>query len=184
MSRTPRGLLALAAAALLVLATVAAACSGSSKSSAPAGRSTTSGTQPAGAAGGISQVTTTIQMGSATAAVGSEAEGELKALAVGPPGVGAWTMEVAYDPTMVSVTKCDGTKTSACNTHKDDHTVRLAGASAIGLQRDVTVMTLTFQCKAVGTSPLTVNIVLLADATVGGPLTINAPAQNGSISCS
>jgi hypothetical protein len=174
----------MATAALLVLAVVAAACSGSSKSNAPATRSTTSGTQPAGAAGGISQVTTTIQMGSATAAVGSEAKAELKALAAGPPGLGAWTLEVAYDPTVVSVSGCTGTESSACNTHKDDHTVRFAGATASGLQGDVTLMTLTFQCKTSGTSPLTVNIVLLADATIGNPLAIIAPAQNGSITCS
>jgi hypothetical protein len=174
-------LLALAAAALLVLG---AACSGSSKSSAPATRSTMSGTQAPGAAGGTSQVTTTIQMGSATATVGAEAKAELKALAVGAPGLGAWTTEVAYDPTVVSVSGCTGTESSACNTHKDDHTIRLAGASGTGLQGDVTLMTLTFQCKAAGTSPLKVTAEVLADGTIGNPLTINAPTQNGSITCS
>jgi len=175
----------MATAALLVLAALAAACSGNSKSNAPVARSTTSGTEPAGAAGGNSQVTATIQMGSATAAVGSKAEAELKALAVGPPGLGAWTIELAYDPTVVSVSGCTGTESSACNTHKDDHTVRLAGATATGLQGDVTLMTLTFQCKTAGTSPLTVNVVLLADATIGNPLAIVlSGGVDGSMTCS
>jgi hypothetical protein len=167
MLRTSRRLIlfALAAAALLVLAS---GCSSSTSSS----RSRQS------------QVTTTIQMGSATATVGAEAKAELKALAVGPPGLGAWTIEVAFDPTVVSVSGCTGTESSACNTHKDDHTIRLAGATATGLQGDVTLMTLTFQCNAAGTSPLKVTAEVLADGTIGDPLTINAPTQNGSITCS
>jgi hypothetical protein len=172
----------MAAAALLVLA-VAAACSGSSKSTAPATRSTTSGTQPAGAAG-TSEVTTTLQMGVSIAHLGSEAKAELKALAVGAPGLGAWTVEVTYDPTVVSVSGCTGTESSACNTHKDDHTIRLAGAAGVGLQGDVTLIALTFRCNAAGTSPLKVTAEVLADATVGDPLDISAPRQDGSITCS
>jgi hypothetical protein len=156
-------LLALPCAALLVLA---------------------SGCSTSGARSRQSQVTTTIQMGAATAQLGAEAKADLKALAVGAPGLGAWTIEVAYDPTVVSVTGCTGTETSACNTHKDDHTIRLAGANGVGLQGDATLMTLTFQCKAAGTSPLKVTVEVFADATIGDPLAINAPTQDGSFTCS
>ncbi len=167
---------------MLVLTVAGAACSGGSTSGSPTARSTTSGTQPAGAAGGTSKLTTTIQAGTASAAVGSEARVPVEALAVGPPGLGAWTIDIMYDPSVASVTSCTGTKISACNTHKDDHTVRLAGAS-LGLRGDVTLMTLTFQCKAAGTSPLKVSVVLLTDGTIGNPLPITASAQDGSITC-
>ena len=183
MQRTSHRLLALVAAVFLITAVLGAACSGASKSSAPAARSTASGTQRAGAAGGQSQIITTIRAGTVEAAVGSEAKAPVQALAVGEPGLGAWTIEVAYDPTVVSVTGCEGTETSACNIHKDDHTVRLAGAAATGLQDDVTLMTLAFQCKAAGTSQLKVSIVLLADATLGNPLAITASAEDGSVAC-
>ncbi len=164
MLRTSRRLilLALAGEALLVLA---AGCSGGSRSRQ-------------------SQVTTTIRVGAATAHLGAEVKAELKALAAGAPGLGAWTIEVAYDPTVVSVSGCTGTESSACNTHKDDHTIRLAGAAGVGLQGDVTLMTLTFQCNTAGTSPLKVTVEVLADATIGDPLAINAPTQDGSITCS
>ncbi len=169
---------------MLVLSVVGAACSGGPTSSSPAARSTTSGTQPAGSAGGASKLTTTIQAGTATATVGSDARATVQTLAVGAPGLGAWTIDVTYDPSVASVTSCTGTESSACNTHYTDHIVRIAGAAAPGLQGDVTLMTLTFQCEAAGTSPLKVSVPLLADGTIGNPLYINnATTRDGLITC-
>ena len=132
---------------------------------------------------GNSRITATIQAGSASAAVGAEAQAPVQALAVAAPGLGAWTINIDYDPAVVSITTCESPPPSACNTHKDDHTVRLAGASAPGEQGDVTLMTMTFLCKAAGTSALKVTVELLADGTIGKPRSITPHAKDGSITC-
>ena len=180
-SRRPAALIA---AALLVIAVLGLACSGGSKSSSSADKTPVATVVEGEAAGGASELTTEVQAAAVTGTVGGEAKAAIQALGVGAPGLGAWTIEVSFDPAIVSATACEGTESSACNTQLDDHTIRLAGASAVGLQGDVTLMTLTFQCNAAGTSPLDVNIVLLADATIGNPLAIDAPAQDGSVTCS
>jgi hypothetical protein len=164
--------------ATLLLA-LTGACSSSSGS--PSARSTVSG--------GRSQITTTLQAGAASAAVGATAQVTVQALAVSAPGLGAWTFNAEYDPAIVSVTDCQVQGLAACNTHLNDHTVRLAGASATGLTGDVTLMTLTFQCKSTGTSALKIVMDspkdLLADANVGNPLIIQNPGlRDGSITCS
>lgn len=168
--------IAIVGAALLLA--LAVACSGSSS---PSARSTVSG--------GRSALTTTLQASAASAAVGATAPVTVQALAVGAPGLGAWTFNVEYDPAIVSVTDCQVPGLPACNTHLNDHTVRLAGASATGLTGDVTLMTLTFQCKSAGTSAVKIVMDpskdLLADATVGDPLIIQSPGlTDGSITCS
>jgi len=185
MLRTSRCLPALIAATLLITAVLGLACSDGSKSSAPSSSPDANGTEPSGsAAGATSEITTTVQAAAATGTVGGDVEAVVLASAVAAPGLGAWTIEVAYDPAIVSATACEGTEISACNAHLDDRTVRLAGAAAVGLQGDVTLMTLTFTCDAPGTSPLTVDVVLIADATIGNPLPIDATAQDGSVTCS
>ncbi len=163
--------------ATLLLA-LASACSGSS---GPSARSTVSG--------GRSPLTTTLQAGTASAAVGASTQVTVQALAVGAPGLGAWTFNVEYDPAIASVTDCQVPGLPACNTHLNDHTVRLAGASGTGLTGDVTLMTLTFECKSTGTSALKIVMDpskdLLADANVGNPLIIRNPGlRDGSITCS
>jgi hypothetical protein len=185
MQRTSRRLPALLAAALLITAVLGLACSGGSKSSAPSSSPAANGTEPSGsAAGAASGITTSVQAAAATGTVGGEVEAVVLALGVAAPGLGAWTIDVAYDPAVVSVTGCVGTENSACNPRYEDRTVRLAGAAGTGLQGDVTLMTLTFTCDAAGTSPLTVDVVLIADATIGNPLAIDATTQDGSVTCS
>ena len=179
-----RRLAALIALALLIIAALGLACSGGSKSGSSPSPTPAGTVAEGGAAGATSELTTEVQAAAVKGTVGGEAKASIQAPGVLAPGLGAWTIDVAYDAAIVSATACEGTETSACNTHLDDHTVRLAGAAAVGLQGDVTLMTLTFQCNAAGTSPLTVNIELLADATIGNPLPIDAPAQDGSVTCS
>ncbi|MGH7484094.1 MAG: hypothetical protein ACREMY_00645, partial [bacterium] len=87
------------------------------------------------------------------------------------------------------VTDCQVPGLPACNTNYKPNMVRLAGASATGLTGDVTLMTLTFECKSAGTSALKVVMDpandLLADATVGSPLIIRNPTlADGSLTCS
>ena len=126
-----------------------------------------------------------LKASTSTAAVGATAQTTVQALAVPAPGLGAWTFNVTYDPAIMSVADCSGAGTVACNKKFDDHTIRLAGATAEGLTGDVTLATLTFQCKAAGTAQLKLIVDLLADATLGNPLNIPNPTlQDGSITCS
>lgn len=125
-----------------------------------------------------------VSIGDATAAPGGEATVELSALGIGDPGLGAWTIDVSYDNSVVSVSDCAEEAGSVCNPAFDDSTVRVTGASATGHEGDTVLAGITFECgDAEGTSDLTVTINVLADATVGDPQDIAATTSDGSITC-
>ena len=50
----------------------------------------------------------TISVGAATVAVGGEGTISLQSLSMAAPGLGAWSMNVAYDTAVVQQTGCDG----------------------------------------------------------------------------
>lgn len=127
----------------------------------------------------------TIRVALASAQVGGRAAVAVDAVAIPAPGMGAWTVNIAYDPRVVQVVSCTATEEglSVCNPQYNDHTVRLTGAKANGLAGDNTLASMTFECKGVGATVLTVSISVLVDATVGTPTPINAAAANGAIAC-
>ena len=45
----------------------------------------------------------TVRIASTAAGIGLEAGVTLSAVDVGPPGLGAWTLDISYDPAVVSV---------------------------------------------------------------------------------
>ena len=126
-----------------------------------------------------------IKIGSGTAAVGGRAAVELEALDVPEPGLGAWTIDAAYDTGIVSAVSCtpgsDGL--SVCNPEFADDTVRVTGANIDGLPGDSTLASITFECEAEGSSDLTLTVQVLADATIGNPQTIEAFTIDGEITC-
>ncbi|MHB8577986.1 MAG: hypothetical protein ACYDCQ_21960, partial [Dehalococcoidia bacterium] len=64
-------------------------------------------------------------------------------------GIGSYTVDVSYDPSVVTPTAC----TSICNTAYAANVVRSVGASATGLTGTQTLDTITFQAVgACGTS--------------------------------
>ncbi len=129
----------------------------------------------------------TISVGAATVSVGGEGTVSLQALNMTAPGLGAWSMNIVYDPAIVQLVAqpngCVAQSGSVCNPAFAANTIRVTGAAASGLAGNTTLATFTFHCSSVGTSALTVTVDTLADATPGSPHDIVAATSNGSVSC-
>ncbi len=124
-----------------------------------------------------------ISVTSASAAVGGEATVTIQASGVAAPGLGAWTIDVAYDASLLTALACIPEQGGVCNPMFDTDVVRITGASAGGVAGDNSLGSITFSCDAAGTSALTVSIVLLVDATIGDPQPIAHSVTNGSVTC-
>ncbi len=120
---------------------------------------------------------------SATMGIGDQADLDVKILNVGAPGLGAWSVDIFYDPAVVSAVSCAAEQGGVCNPAFASNTVRFTGASAGGLQGTTKLAEVRFSCDAEGVSPLTISIEVLADATVGAPQPMTASIQNGSVAC-
>ncbi|MEX0786959.1 MAG: hypothetical protein WD939_10000, partial [Dehalococcoidia bacterium] len=68
-----------------------------------------------------------VAVGSATRAVGAQGTVALDAAGVGAPGLGAWTIDINYNPAVVSPVDCDAFHGGICNTDYDTGIVRLVG---------------------------------------------------------
>jgi hypothetical protein len=92
---------------------------------------------------------------------------------VGDPGLGAWTVDIQYDTSVVLATECEEDSGSVCNVEYAEDMVRITGASASGETGDTLLGTVTFECQAEGESPLTLiagdEDHPFADATIGDP---------------
>ncbi|MBI4491551.1 MAG: SBBP repeat-containing protein [Chloroflexi bacterium] len=105
--------------------------------------------------------------------------------------LGSWTVDVTYNPTVVSIAGCSET-VSTCNTSFSPNTARVVGAAATGLTGTQALASLTF--RGVGTagaaSALTVAVRDFNDAatyplatTVShGSITVGVPPTVASIS--
>jgi hypothetical protein len=186
-----RTILVLCALALL---SITAACGGGDDNGATDDATPTSaiGTQqpqsttgPDGN-GGAGGEAIPIEVSSASAATGGQAVLELRALGLPDPGLGAWTVEIAFDSALLSVTSCEAPEDgglSFCNPQAGEGEIRLAGASATGLTGDVLLATITFTCEAAGEAAVQLTIETFADATVGNPTEMDTQPQDGSVSC-
>ncbi len=128
--------------------------------------------------------TPTVKIGSMSTTVGLQSEVELDALGIGAPGLGAWTIDVVYDPEVAAVVSCTAEQGGICNSAYGEDTIRVAGISAYGLEGDATLARITFSCEAVGESELAPVLSVFSDATPGGPLPMAATVANGSVACS
>ena len=132
----------------------------------------------------VSAATGGISVGDGTAAPGADVTVDLTADDVTDPGLGAWTVDIAYDSSVVSVTDCAPQQGGVCNPAFDDELIRVTGASAGGLDGDTVLANITFECgDAEGSSDLTLTVNVFADATIGDPTDIDATISNGSITC-
>ena len=98
----------------------------------------------------------------------------------GTEPLGAWDMEISYDPEIVSVVGCRPKQTSLCDEQFEKDSVRVSGASVIGLTGDIILATLTFQCENVGESPLSLTLIVFGPA-IGFP--IPPQSNDGRIVC-
>jgi hypothetical protein len=128
----------------------------------------------------------TAAVGDGSAALGERVTVELAANGIAAPGLAAWSIDISYDPSVLEVLSCNpvaDTGNQVCNPDFTDDSMRLAGASANGLEGDSTLAELTFKCIAAGTSDIEIGLVTFADATLGAPAPIDAEVDNGEITC-
>jgi hypothetical protein len=108
----------------------------------------------------------------------------LQALNMPAPGLGAWTVDIGYDGSVVSATSCSGFAGGVCNVTYGATIVRVVGAVGSGGyvgNRDLA--SISFRCDAAGETPLTLTVRVLADGTPGSPQPISASIENGTVSC-
>ncbi len=109
----------------------------------------------------------------------------VQATDISAPGLGAWTMDIHYDNSVISATGCTPEQGGVCNPNFEDGVVRLTGATAGGLEGDSTLGTIEFECgDDAGTSELDIQIQVFADATLGDPTDINPTVVDGTFTCS
>lgn len=100
-------------------------------------------------------------------------------------GLGAWEIDVGYDPKLVKISSCNAPAGAVCNPNYAPGTVRISGASAEGLSGAQTLATLDVEPLKPGssaTSSLTITPVTLADpegATIAAPVHVKPAAEQG-----
>lgn len=125
----------------------------------------------------------TVTAGSLSLGLGQQGQVSVRALGIGGSGLGAWTVDISYDPSVVSIDGCHAEYGGICNIAYGPNTVRTTGVQVHGPTGDVTLGTIDITCESVGTSPLSLTLPVFADSTPGGPQPINAGISNGSVYC-
>jgi len=124
-----------------------------------------------------------VSIDSITVDPGAQGTVNLEALDIGSPGLGAWEIDIVYNPSVVTPVTCSPQNGSVCNPNFSSNTVRVVGASAYGLMGDSTLASITFRCTREGTSTLSLNVAEFADATENEPVPIGPGVQDGTVSC-
>src|SRR3990172_5697377 len=137
----------------------------------------------------VSAVSGTLSISSPTIAPAGQGVADLRSN-VPAPGLGAWTVDITYDPTKVSVASCAPAQGGVCNPAYAANQVRITGASANGLIGDTSLGTITLNMLAAtaaacgAPSPLTLTTNVFADATIGNPTDITLTSTtNGTVTC-
>ena len=126
----------------------------------------------------------TVDVQDGSAAPGAEGTVEIWALGVGGEGLGAWTVDISFDVSVITAVDCSAEQGGVCNADFGLGMVRVTGASAGGLDGDTLLGSITFECgDDEGSSDLTVSINVFADATVGDPQDLNPTISDGTFDC-
>ena len=125
-----------------------------------------------------------VGVGAVETEFGQQAVVHVEALKIAAPGLGAWTIDIAYDPDVVTPVACSAALGGICNVGFNATTVRLLGVSAQGVEGDVELGEIVFECKQAGESALELTASVFADATPGAPQPIAAVINHGSVTCS
>lgn len=172
--------LVLVVLALLALA-LASACGSDDADDSPANPTSDTIGETSGQPGGDPP---TVSIDTTEVIVGEQGEAVLEVLGFNAPGLGAWTIDVQYDASVVSIVECEPLPEGAvCNADFADDEVRVVGAVAVGLEGDTVIGRLTFQCDVAGESKLDLSIDTFADGTIGDPQLVEPPVENGAITC-
>ena len=122
-----------------------------------------------------------IRAGTYEANVGDEVTVTLEAVGIPPPGLGAWTIDMSYDNSIVDAIGCDSRPGGVCSPAFMADAVRATGASETGLSGTFTLATFEFRCDAVGTAELVPDVTVLA--TTEPIQDLDLPVDEGSITC-
>ena len=136
-----------------------------------------------GLASGVAAEGTTVGIDSFEAQVEFEGKTKLWADELPEAGLGAWTIDITYDPEVAAVVECDAEHGGVCNGGYKANKIRVTGISAFGLQKEATLAAIYFVCVKPGESDLELSLSVFADATAGDPQTIDAKVKHGSIKC-
>ena len=118
---------------------------------------------------------------SGSAEVGGETTVTLAVAELADPPLGAWQIDISDDNTVVTATECIGLAGSVCNHVFDEHTVRVAGASASGLTGTNELGTIAFVCDRLGESPLMLRLSIWGNAF--GTDQRKVELEEGTITC-
>ena len=124
-----------------------------------------------------------VSISDGSAADGDSGDVTLSVSDVGDPGLGAWTIDISYDSDLLTATDCGAEQGGVCNENFSDDSVRITGASAGGLDGDIDLGSITFECDGEGDSDLTLTLSVFADATIGDPQDLSPSVSNGTFTC-
>lgn len=127
---------------------------------------------------------TTLRLGRITVGPAGSGTLQLQARGLAAPGLGAWEINVNYDPAIVTLNSCTPAPGAICNTAFAPNAARAVGATAAGITGNLTIASLNFSCDRVGATDVTIKIDVFVNATPGSPMPIATKVVNGSITCS
>jgi hypothetical protein len=134
-------------------------------------------------ADGASAQGATVRVGRVTVGAGL-GKVELQAQDLGGLGLGAWEVNVTYNPAVVTVVDCDAVAPGGiCNENYAPNIIRSVGATAAGMTGERVLASMTFRCDQIATSDLTISIDVFVDAHADAPQPIATKIMNGSITC-
>lgn len=125
-----------------------------------------------------------VGVSSAKAQVGHDVAVYIDAEHIDEPGLGAWAVDVEFNPEIVTALSCTAHQNSLCNADYSDHAVRFVGSRVDGLTGAFDLGEVVFDCKNVGKSGLELSVSVFADTTLGAPQPIGVVVTHGSITCS
>ena len=127
---------------------------------------------------GFETLTFVLTIGSLEQTVGDRGSVDLRVIDI-EGALGAWTIDLHYDPEIVAAVACDPAEDGVCELEHSSDTVRVIGASAGGLTSDTTLATITFECIAVGGSSLQLTLLILSIPEI----IIEGEIIDGAIDC-
>ena len=134
---------------------------------------------PMASAGGDDGV---LRIDSRTALVGELVPVTLEAIDI-PQLVGAWTIDIQYDPDVIAATECVAYYGGVCSTAFRADTLRVIGASRTGLTGDFDLATFVFRCaERRGTTDLTIEREIWGSGIPEDP-PLASTIVDGAISC-
>lgn len=125
----------------------------------------------------------TVSIGRTTVMPGGEGDVDLIAHDIVAPGLGAWTIDIIYDASVVTPLACGQQAGGYCNVHYAPNLVRVTGAKAEGLLGDIQLASITFRCERTGATALSLSLQAFHDGTDGEPMLINAETVEGAVYC-